>query len=139
MKVNFTDGIEIVIDDEKLISWQQSSDKRFIMLAVTEESGYANYEIDLQEKVIKRDSKQNKTKADSHKGIRERIFGIKGKPDASAASGFYYVLEAENENAAAWNEVPAAKKSLATFHAALSLFSCDQVPPVVRPQGRTLI
>lgn len=57
MKVNFTDGIEIVIDDEKLISWQQSSDKRFIMLAVTEESGYTNYEIDLQEKVIKRDSK----------------------------------------------------------------------------------
>lgn len=57
MKVNFTDGIEIVIDDEKLISWQQSSDKRFIMLTVTEESGYANYEIDLQEKVIKRDSK----------------------------------------------------------------------------------
>ena len=59
MKVNFTDGIEIVIDDEKLISWQQSSDKRFIMLAVTEESGHANYEIDLQEKVIKRDSKQS--------------------------------------------------------------------------------
>ncbi len=57
MKVNFTDGIEIVIDDEKLISWQQSSDKRFIMLTVTEESGHANYEIDLQEKVIKRDSK----------------------------------------------------------------------------------
>lgn len=57
MKVNFTDGIEIVIDDEKLISWQQSSDKRFIMLTVTEESGYANYEIDLQEKLIKRDSK----------------------------------------------------------------------------------
>lgn len=57
MKVNFTDGIEIVIDDEKLISWQQSSDKRFIMLAVTEESGHVNYEIDLQEKVIKRDSK----------------------------------------------------------------------------------
>ena len=45
----------------------------------------------------------------------------------------FSVLEVENENAAAWNEVPAAKKSLAVFHAALSLFSCDQVPPVVRP------
>ena len=42
----------------------------------------------------------------------------------------FSVLEVENENAAAWNEVPAAKKSLAAFHAALSLFSCDQVPPV---------
>ena len=31
------------------------------------------------------------------------------------------------------------KKSLAAFHAALSLFSCNQVPPVVRPGGRTLI
>ena len=31
------------------------------------------------------------------------------------------------------------EKSLAAFHAALSLFSCDQVPPVVRPGGRTLI
>ena len=45
----------------------------------------------------------------------------------------FSVLEVENENAAAWNEVPAAKKSLAAFHAALSLFSCDQVLPVVRP------
>ncbi|MFR3190370.1 MAG: hypothetical protein ACLTOM_02565 [Roseburia sp.] len=45
----------------------------------------------------------------------------------------FSVLEVENENAAAWNEVPAAKKFLAAFHAALSLFSCDQVPPVVRP------
>ena len=30
----------------------------------------------------------------------------------------FSVLEVENENAAAWNEVPAAKKSLAAFHAA---------------------
>ena len=51
----------------------------------------------------------------------------------------FSVLEAENENAAAWNGVQVAKKSLAAFHAALSLFSCDQVPPVVRPRGRTLI
>lgn len=38
----------------------------------------------------------------------------------------FSVLEVENENAAAWNEVPAAKKSLAAFHAALSLFRFDQ-------------
>lgn len=54
MRVNFADGIELTIDDEKLISWQQSNNKRFIMLAVQEESGHANYEIDLKQKEIKR-------------------------------------------------------------------------------------
>lgn len=54
MNVNFADGIELVIDDEKLISWEQSNDKRFVVLAVKEESGYANYKIDLKEKEIKR-------------------------------------------------------------------------------------
>ena len=38
----------------------------------------------------------------------------------------FSVLEAENENAAAWNGVQVAKKSLAAFHAAFSLFRCDQ-------------
>lgn len=54
MNVKFTDEIELVIDDEKLISWQQSNDKRFVVLAVKEENGHANYEIDLKEKEIKR-------------------------------------------------------------------------------------
>lgn len=40
----------------------------------------------------------------------------------------FSVLEAENENAAAWNGVQVAKKSLAAFHAAFSLFRCDQYP-----------
>jgi len=53
MTVNFADGIELVIDEDKLISWQQSNDKRFVMLAVKEESGHANYEIDLKEKEIR--------------------------------------------------------------------------------------
>lgn len=54
MNVNFVDGMELVIDDEKLISWQQSNDKRFVVLAVKEENGHANYKIDLKEKQIKR-------------------------------------------------------------------------------------
>lgn len=54
MKVKFTDAIELVIDDEKLISWQQSNNKRFVMLEVKEENGYVYYEIDLKEKEIKR-------------------------------------------------------------------------------------
>ena len=43
-----------MIDDEKLISWQQSNNKRFVMLEVKEENGYVYYEIDLKEKEIKR-------------------------------------------------------------------------------------
>ena len=38
MTVNFADGIELVIDEDKLISWQQSNDKRFVMLAVKEDT-----------------------------------------------------------------------------------------------------
>ena len=50
MRVNFTDGIEIVIDEEKLLGWEQSDDKRFVWLTIAEECSKANFEIDLQEK-----------------------------------------------------------------------------------------
>lgn len=54
MKVKLTDGIEIVVDDDMLLSWQQSSDKKCVMLSMREESDYANYEIDLEKKEVKR-------------------------------------------------------------------------------------
>lgn len=57
MRVNFTDGIEIVIDDEKLIGWQQSSDKNFILLTMQENNGFVNYEIDIKDKEIHNGSK----------------------------------------------------------------------------------
>lgn len=57
MRVNFTDGIEIVIDDEKLIGWQQSSDKNFILLTMEENNGFVNYEINIKDKEIHNGSK----------------------------------------------------------------------------------
>lgn len=56
MRVNFTDGIEIVIDDKK-IGWQQSSDKNFILLTMEENNGFVNYEINIKDKEIHNGSK----------------------------------------------------------------------------------
>lgn len=57
MRVNFTDGIEIVIDDKKLIGWQQSSEKNFILLTMEENNGFVNYEINIKDKEINNGSK----------------------------------------------------------------------------------
>lgn len=57
MRVNFMDGIEIVIDDKKLIGWQQSSDKNFILLTMEENNGFVNYEINIKDKEIHNGSK----------------------------------------------------------------------------------
>ena len=51
------DGIEIVIDDKKLIGWQQSSDKNFILLTMEENNGFVNYEINIKDKEIHNGSK----------------------------------------------------------------------------------
>ena len=51
----------------------------------------------------------------------------------------FSVLEVENENAAAWNEVPAAKKIPSCISCSLIIVFLRPVPPVVRPGGRTLI
>lgn len=54
MRVNLTDGIEIVIDDDLLLSWQQSSDKKHVSIAMNEASKCVKYEIDLEKKEVKR-------------------------------------------------------------------------------------
>lgn len=50
MILNFANGIEIVIDDEKLLSWQQSNDNRFVMLTIKEGSGYRQFTFDTLER-----------------------------------------------------------------------------------------
>lgn len=40
--------------DELLLSWQLSNDKKQVMLCMSEESNYTNYEIDLEKKEVKR-------------------------------------------------------------------------------------
>ena len=45
----------------------------------------------------------------------------------------FSVLEVENENAAAWNGVPAAEKIPSCISCSLFIVSLRPVPPVVRP------
>ena len=49
MILKVVDGIEIVVDDEKLITWQQSNDKRFVLLEMVDGS---KYELDTLKKVF---------------------------------------------------------------------------------------
>lgn len=52
LKVNFADGVEIVIDDDKLLNWEQTSDKRYIKFSMKNGEGLTKFKVDLQKKEI---------------------------------------------------------------------------------------
>lgn len=47
MILNFADGIEIVIDEDRLVNWEQSNDKRYIVLTMKDGRGYRSFEFDV--------------------------------------------------------------------------------------------
>ena len=52
MKIKFADGIDIEVDDEKLMWWQQSADENIVALKMNENGHVVNYEINLKEKTV---------------------------------------------------------------------------------------
>ena len=55
MKLNFADGIEIVIDEDKLISWgYYLEDKNRIIVTMKDGSGIINYLFEKDKGIFKR-------------------------------------------------------------------------------------
>ena len=52
MILNFADGIEIVIDEDRLVNWEQSNDKRYIVLTMKDGSGYRSFEFDVVKRIF---------------------------------------------------------------------------------------
>ena len=62
MIIKFTDGIKIDIDEDKLVEWEQSEDKRYIRVSVkNKDTGYDEYEFDLHDKSVKKLLLQSKS------------------------------------------------------------------------------
>ena len=52
MKIKFADGIDIVVDDEKLMWARESIDDTIVALKMNEKGHVVNYEVNLKEKTV---------------------------------------------------------------------------------------
>ena len=54
MKIKFADGIDIVVDDKKLMWARESADDTIVALKMNEEGHVVNYEVNLKDKTLQR-------------------------------------------------------------------------------------
>lgn len=52
MEIKFVDGVNIVVDDDKVMNWSQSNDGKCIIIRVNNDTGINKLVIDIKSQII---------------------------------------------------------------------------------------